>query len=166
MSKNNNKDNKENNKDKVIAYDETSIKIYDKYFDVNQDLPNSELLNNIIQYQTMYKNIDVERENYSKMIEIISNKQSELLASDLNNSEIIETFNKLEQDKDSYNKKLSNIFNDTLSGIFNIIEWILGKEAIEYINNKKISFNEVANILDECIKRNVYLSEYIKKKNK
>lgn len=41
--------------DRVITYDKSGIKIIDKFFDVNQELPSAEMLGEIIKYRYIQK---------------------------------------------------------------------------------------------------------------
>lgn len=150
------KKKKENKK--IIAFDKSGIKIVDKFFDVNQDLPNAEMLGEIVKHRYIQKNINTQVENYTGIIEQIDKQQTEILkGTDIKNS--IREFNELEKQKESYIEKISNIYTETLTSVYNILAWLLGKEAVEYIKNKNIPMNNVYEILYEALKRNAYVED-------
>lgn len=150
------KKKKENKK--IIAFDKSGIKIVDKFFDVNQDLPNAEMLGEIVKHRYIQKNINTQVENYTGIIEQIDKQQTEILkGTDIKNS--IREFNELERQKESYIEKISNIYTETLTSVYNILAWLLGKEAVEYIKNKNIPMNNVYEILYEALKRNAYVED-------
>lgn len=150
------KKKKENKK--IIAFDKSGIKIVDKFFDVNQDLPNAEMLGEIVKHRYIQKNINTQVENYTGIIEQIDKQQTEILkGTDIKES--IREFNELERQKESYIEKISNIYTETLTSVYNILAWLLGKEAVEYIKNKNIPMNNVYEILYEALKRNAYVED-------
>lgn len=150
------KKKKENKK--VIAFDKSGIKIVDKFFDVNQDLPNAEMLGEIVKHRYIQKNINTQVENYTGIIEQIDKQQTEILkGTDIKDS--IREFNELERQKESYIEKISNIYVETLTSVYNILTWLLGKDAVEYIKNKNIPMNNVYEILYEALKRNAYVED-------
>lgn len=142
---------------KIIAFDKSGIKIVDKFFDVNQDLPNAEMLGEIVKHRYIQKNIDTQVENYTGIIEHINKQQREILKVFTDMS--IKEFNELERQKESYIEKISNIYVETLTSVYNILTWLLGKEAVEYIKNKNIPMNNVYEILYEALKRNAYVED-------
>lgn len=150
------KKKKENKK--IIAFDKSGIKIVDKFFDVNQDLPNAEMLGEIVKHRYIQKNINTQVENYTGIIEQIDKQQTEILK-DTDIKESIREFNELERQKESYIEKISNIYTETLTSVYNILAWLLGKEAVEYIKNKNIPMNNVYEILYEALKRNAYVED-------
>lgn len=150
------KKKKENKK--IIAFDKSGIKIVDKFFDVNQDLPNAEMLGEIVKHRYIQKNINTQVENYTGIIEQIDKQQTEILkGTDIKNS--IREFNELEKQKEEYIEKISNIYVETLTSVYNILTWLLGNEAVEYIKNKNIPMNNVYEILYEALKRNAYVED-------
>ena len=86
-------------KDRVITYDKSGIKIIDKFFDVNQELPSAEMLGEIIKYRYIQKNIDTQINNYTGIIEQIDKQQTEILKNFTNTS--ISEFNELEKQKEN-----------------------------------------------------------------
>lgn len=149
------KKKKENKK--IIAFDKSGIKIVDKFFDVNQDLPNAEMLGEIVKHRYIQKNINTQVENYTGIIEQIDKQQTEILKVFTDMS--IQEFNELERQKESYIEKISNIYVETLTSVYNILTWLLGKEAVEYIKNKNIPINNIYEILYEALKRNAYMED-------
>lgn len=149
------KKKKENKK--IIAFDKSGIKIVDKFFDVNQDLPNAEMLGEIVKHRYIQKNIDTQVENYTGIIEHINKQQTEILKVFTDMS--IKEFNELERQKENYIEKISNIYIETLTSVYNILTWLLGKEAVEYIKNKNIPMNNIYEILYEALKRNAYVED-------
>lgn len=89
--------------DRVITYDKSGIKIIDKFFDVNQELPSAEMLGEIIKYRYIQKNIDTQINNYTGIIEQIDKQQTEILKNFTNTS--ISEFNELEKQKENYIEK-------------------------------------------------------------
>ena len=153
---NNKKENKKENK-KVIAYDKDGIKIIDRYFDVNQDLPDAEMLGEIVKHRYIQKNINTQVENYTGIIEHIDKQQTEILKVFTDTS--IREFNELERQKEDYIKKISNIYTETLESVYNILTWLLGNEAVKYIKSKSIPMNSIYEILYEALKRNAYVED-------
>lgn len=145
--------------DKVIAFDKTSIKIGDKFFDVNQNLPSAEMLGDIVKHKYIQKNIDMQVNNYNGIIEQIDKRQAEILKHF--NERSITEFNELEKQKDGYIEKIGKIYTDTLQSVFNILEWLLGEEALEYIKKLNVPMNDVYNILYEAMKRNSFVENKI-----
>lgn len=150
---------KKKTNDKIIAFDKSSIKIGDKFFDVNQNLPSAELLGDIVKNKYIQKSIDIQINNYSGIVEQIDKKQADILKNF--NSHTIEEFNELEKQKDEYIQKISRVYLDTLDSVFNILKWLLGDEAVEYIKNLKISVNDIYNILYEAMKRNAFIEDKV-----
>ena len=144
-------------KDRVITYDKSCIKIIDKFFDVNQELPSAEMHGEIIKYRYIQKNIDTQINNYTGIIEQIDKQQTEILKNFTNTS--ISEFNELEKQKENYIEKIGNIYKDTLESVYNILNWLLGNEAVDYIKNKSIPMNSVYEVLYEALKRNSYISD-------
>lgn len=151
----NKKDKKIKKNETVISYDSTGIGIYGEFFDVNQDLPNTELLNQILKYQNVQKELDTQIKNYTAMIEVITKKQSEIITN--NADDLIEKFNEFEKQKDDYKNKMSSIYTDNLEAVLALLKWLLGEEAIKLIKSKNIAFNEIVNILYEAMNRNNYI---------
>lgn len=150
---------KEKKENKIVAFDKTGIGICGKFFDVNQDFPSTELLNKMIKSQYMSKEVETQAKNYASMIEAINKKQSEIITN--NPDDLIEKFNEFEKQKDLYMEKIENIYTHNLKAIFEIMEWLLGKEAVDLIKSKGIAFNEIINILFEAAKRNNYMRDYL-----
>ena len=144
-------------KDRVITYDKSGIKIIDKFFDVNQELPSAEMLGEIIKYRYIQKNIDTQINNYTGIIEQIDKQQTEILKNFTNTS--ISEFNELEKQKENYIEKIQSIYKNTLESVYNILNWLLGNEAVDYIKNKSIPMNSVYEVLYEALKRNSYISD-------
>ena len=151
----NKKDKKIKKNETVISYDSTGIGICGEFFDVNQDLPNTELLNQILKYQNVQKELDTQIKNYTAMIEVITKKQSEIITD--NADDLIEKFNEFEKQKDDYKNKMSSIYTDNLEAVLALLKWLLGEEAIKLIKSKNIAFNEIVNILYEAMNRNNYI---------
>lgn len=151
----NKKDKKIKKNETVISYDVTGIGICGEFFDVNQDLPNTELLNQILKYQNVQKELDTQIKNYTAMIEVITKKQSEIITN--NADDLIEKFNEFEKQKDDYKNKMSSIYTDNLEAVLALLKWLLGEEAIKLIKSKNIAFNEIVNILYEAMNRNNYI---------
>ena len=151
----NKKDKKIKKNETVISYDATGIGICGEFFDVNQDLPNTELLNQILKYQNVQKELDTQIKNYTAMIEVITKKQSEIITD--NADDLIEKFNEFEKQKDDYKNKMSSIYTDNLEAVLALLKWLLGEEAIKLIKSKNIAFNEIVNILYEAMNRNNYI---------
>lgn len=147
--------------DKIIAYDKTGINICGSFFDVNQDLPSADLMDKILNFSYIQTDIDRKIKNYANMIDIVEKEQSILIAGNENN--VIEKFNELEKQKDVYTMKMSSIYKDTLENILIMIEWLIGKDAVQLILSKKIAFNEVVNILHEALKRNTEIKNKLNK---
>lgn len=145
--------------DKIIAFDKTSIKIGDKFFDVNQNLPSAEMLGEIVKHKYIQKNIDIQVNNYQGIIEQIDKRQADILKNF--NERSIKEFNELELQKDGYMEKIGKIYTDTLNSVFNILEWLLGEEAIEHIKKINVPMNEVYNILYEAMRRNSFVENKI-----
>lgn len=148
---------------KIIAFDKDGIKIIDRFFDVNQDLPSAEMLGEIVKHKTIQKNINTQVENYTGIIEHIDKRQSEILKVFTDTS--ISEFNELERQKDGYIEKISNIYKDTLESVYNILAWLLGNEAVEYIKKKNIPMNSVYEILYEALKRNSFVEDKLNNAN-
>lgn len=150
---------KKKTNEKIIAFDKTSIKIGSRFFDVNQNLPDAEMLGEIVKHRYIQNNIDMQINNYVGIIEQIEKKQSGLLLN-FNDSSMIE-FNELEKQKDNYIEKIGNVYKNTLDSVYNILKWLLGEEAVEHIKNLKISVNDIYNILYEAMKRNAYIEDKV-----
>ena len=115
------------------------------------------MLGEIIKYRYIQKNIDTQINNYTGIIEQIDKQQTEILKNFTNTS--ISEFNELEKQKENYIEKIGNIYKDTLESVYNILNWLLGNEAVDYIKNKSIPMNSVYEVLYEALKRNSYISD-------
>lgn len=150
---------KKNDKNKVIAFDKSGIKIGSKFFDVNQNLPDAEMLGEIVKHRYIQNNIDMQINNYAGIIEQIEKKQSVLLLNFSDSS--MREFNELEKQKENYIEKIGNVYKNTLDSVYNILKWLLGEEAVAYIKSQKISINDIYNILYEAMKRNAYIEDKV-----
>lgn len=134
-----------------VSEDKGFIMVYGKPYKVNQDMPDMEFIKKC-RLLTNPQHMDKEIERYNSMIRLIEKKQDELLKKD--NTDMLKEIYALQEQKKSYIYEVGNILDKLSDTIYGLLDWLLGNEAVKIVKEKKLSYENLINVLYEASGQN------------